>query len=59
MAELAEMEQLERLCDAQWATVSAALVSSSTVPSVVPPSMVGIGVGSGALGTMTMLGGVI
>jgi len=44
---------------AQRATDSAALVSPPTVPSVVPPSMTGIGVGSGALGTMTTLDGVI
>ena len=41
------------------ATDSAALVSPPTVPSVVPPSMTGIGVGSGTLGTMTTLDGVI
>ena len=40
-------------------TDSAVLVSPSTVPSVVPPSMAGIGVGSGTLGTMTMLDSVI
>ena len=34
-------------------------IQCSIVPSVVPPSMVGIGVGSGTLGTMTMLGGAI
>ena len=53
------LSELERLRDAQRATDSAVLVSPSTVPSVVPPSMAGIGVGSGTLGTMTMLGGVI
>ena len=36
-----------------------AVVHGSTVPSLVPTSMDGIGVGSGTLGTMTMLGGVI
>ena len=53
---LAEQELLR---GAQRATDFAALVSPSTVPSVVPPSMTGIGVGSGALGTMTTLDGVV
>ena len=53
---LAEQELLR---GAQRATDSAALVSPSTVPSVVPPSMTGIGVGSGTLGTMMTLDGVI
>ena len=50
---------VELLRGAQRATDSAALLSPPTVPSVVPPSMTGIGVGSGTLGTMTTLDGVI
>ncbi len=53
------LAELELLRGAQRATDSAALLSPPTVPSVVPPSMTGIGVGSGTLGTMTTLGGVI
>ena len=53
------LAELELLRGAQRATDSAALVSPPTVPSVVPPSMTGIGVGSGTLGTMTTLDGVI
>ena len=56
MVELAELERLRR---AQQVTGSTALVSPSTVPSVVPPSAAGIGVGSRTLGAMTMLDGVI
>ena len=53
------LAELELLRGAQRATDSAALLSPPTVPSVVPPSMTGIGVGSGTLGTMTTLDGVI
>mmetsp|Transcript_34137 Transcript_34137/g.46161 ORF Transcript_34137/g.46161 Transcript_34137/m.46161 type:complete len:98 (+) Transcript_34137:636-929(+) len=41
------------------ATDSAVLVSPPIIPSVVPPSMAGIGVGSGTLGTMIVLDGAI
>ena len=53
------LAELELLGGAQRATDSAALVSPPIVPSVEPPSITGIGVGSGTLGTMTTLDGVI